>query len=467
MPNAVFQGRRSPANRLGFAVFSLFVVAALLTPVSLAAQTANPLLEMLKSPNADTRARAARDIGKSGERSAIPALAEALKDPSEKVRREVVIALANFRQPEALDPLITATRDSDSDTRVYAIEGLVGNYTGQTPSPGFTGFMKRGYRRARSHFVTDTLRIDPGTWVEPKVIAALDAAMQDTSSIEAARQAAKGLGTLMARSAIPDLVKSAHSLDPDLAREALNALAKIKDTAAGPGLVDLLDSPNLDVKRDAAVTVGLLRARTAQPKLQSMFEKDPDKKTREAALEGLADLGDPAADPVFVKALSSEDKRYRALGAEGLGRAGDLEAAPEIDKALSLEKNAEAKLAMEYALTALGQENHFGPLVDALASALHSDSAEVYLIELSQNRKFLPKLYPYLNSQDATVRKRLCTVLVFTGDQTSLDPLQRLAHDKDSEVASEAYRALRAIRARGATSAAATSAGVRMRAAGG
>ena len=58
-------------------------------------------------------------------------------------------------------------------------------------------------------------------------------------------------------------------------------------------------------------------------------------------------------------------------------------------------------------------------------------------------------------------------VLVFTGDQTSLDPLQRLAHDKDSEVASEAYRALRAIRARGATSAAATSAGVRMRAAGG
>ena len=89
MSNTVFQGWRSPANRLGFAVFSLFVVAALLTPVSLAAQTANPLLEMLKSPNADTRARAARDIGKSGERSAIPALAEALKDPSEKVRRNI------------------------------------------------------------------------------------------------------------------------------------------------------------------------------------------------------------------------------------------------------------------------------------------------------------------------------------------------------------------------------------------
>ena len=62
MSNAVFQGWRSPANRLGFAVFSLFVVAALLTPVSLAAQTANPLLEMLKSPNADTRARAAREV---------------------------------------------------------------------------------------------------------------------------------------------------------------------------------------------------------------------------------------------------------------------------------------------------------------------------------------------------------------------------------------------------------------------
>ncbi|PYU97774.1 MAG: hypothetical protein DMG26_20435, partial [Acidobacteria bacterium] len=180
---------------------------------------------------------------------------------------------------------------------------------------------------------------------------------------------------------------------------------------------------------------------------ERMFQNDPDKKTREAALEGLADLGDPASEPVLIKALWSDNKTFRALGAEGLGRAGDAQAVPEIEKALSAEKNAEAKLAMQYALTALGKEDYLAALVDGLGSTLHGDSAEKYLIELSQNPKFLPKLYPFLSSNDS----------IFTGDQTSLDPLQRLAHDKDSEVASEAYRALRAIRARGATSATARS----------
>ena len=100
--------------------------------------------------------------------------------------------------------------------------------------------------------------------------------MKDTRSNEASREAAKGLGILMAKAAVPDLVAAAHSSDPDLAREALNSLSKIKDMDSGPKLVDLLDSPNKDVKRDACVTVGILRAKEALPKLQSIFQNDPD-----------------------------------------------------------------------------------------------------------------------------------------------------------------------------------------------
>jgi len=448
---------RGTLRRLCLTGLVLSASAVFVGPIPFLSQTVDPLAEMLKSPNIDTRARAARDIGKGGDRSAVPALADALKDPSEKVRREVVIALGSFREPGALDALLTATRDSDSDVRVLAVQALVGYYTGQTPSPGFTGFVKKNYERAKSRFVTDNTRIDPGVSADPRVISALEAAMSDTTSIDAARGAARGLGTLNAPAAVPDLVKSAHSPDENLAREALNALAKIKDTSAGPGLIDLLDSSNQAVRQDAAVTVGILRTHDALPKLERMFQNDPDKKTREAALEGLADLGDPASEPVLIKALWSDNKTFRALGAEGLGRAGDAQAVPEIEKALSAEKNAEAKLAMQYALTALGKEDYLAALVDGLGSTLHGDSAEKYLIELSQNPKFLPKLYPFLSSNDSTVRRRLCTVLVFTGDHTSVDPLEHLSHDKDGEVASEALRALRAIRSRGATSATARS----------
>lgn len=428
---------------------SVLVIGGAFVALALcSAQTSSSWTELLKSSDADTRAKAAREIGKSDDRSALPALAGALQDPSNKVRREVVMALASFRQPEALDALITATRDSDPDVRNLAVEGLVGYYTGQTPSPGFTGFVKKNYMRAKSALTNDIARIDPGVRVEPKVISALVAAMQDTNSIQAARESARGLGVLVAQPAVPELVKAAHSLDTDLAREALNALAKIKDMAAGPGLVDLLGSSKTEVRQDAALTLGVLRTRAAVPKLQTMFEKDGDKKTRETALQGLAYLGDPVSDPIFIKALWSENKKYRALGAEGLAHAEDLQARSEIERALSAEKNAEAKLAMQYALAALGQDSSLETLVNALGSALRGDAAQTYLIELTRNPKFLPKLYPFLGSSNSTVRKRLCTVLVFTGDQTSVEPLEGLSRDKNNDVAIEALRALRAVRTR-------------------
>lgn len=425
----------------------------LAAPVWAGAQAPDPLAEQLKSPDADSRAKAAREIGKSDDRAALPALEAALRDPSDKVRREVVMALAGFRQPEALDALISATRDSNPDVRTLAVESLVGYYTGQAPSPGFTGFLKRGAHAAKSIFSDeDTARIDPGVRVEPKVITALEATMQDTSSIPAAREAARGLGVLVARPAVPQLVKAAHSLDADLARGALNALAKIKDTSAGPELVDLLDSPKNEVKQDAAETVGILRTHAALPKLQAMYDKDRDKKNREVALQGLAYIGDPVSDPVFLKALWSNNKRYRALGAEGLGRARDTQAIPEIEKALGAEKDADARLAMRYALANLGRQNDLQALVDALGSTLHGDVAQAYLIELCRDPKFLPQLYPYASIGNATIRKRLCTVLVFTGDQSSFAPLERLSHDKNNDVAIEALRALRAVRARQAGS---------------
>ena len=408
----------------------------------------SPLIDLLKSPDAGVRARAARDLGKSGDASAIPALAGAVKDANDKVRREAVIALAQMHQPAVLDPLITATRDTDEGNRVLAVRSLVGYYTGNVPSPGFAGFVKKNWQRAKSRFTVDNTRVDPGLLVESKVIDALDAAMKDTSSGRAAPEAAKGLGILVAQGTVPDLVSAAHSSDTDLAREALNALSKIKDKSAGPRLVDLLDSPNKDIKRDAAVTVGVLRTKEALPKLQAIYEADPDTKDKEKAMEGLAYLGQQVSVPLFIKALWSEDKNLRTSGAEGLARAADPKTMPELEKAIAAEKDVGVKLAIEYAITAQGKNDYLSVIVNELSSKTRGDVARPYLVELSRNPQFLPSLYPYLQSQDAQVRKRLCAVLMFSGDKTSLEELDRLSHDPDGEVVAEALRAKRAIRAR-------------------
>ena len=417
-------------------------------PASSSATSANPLVTLLKSPDAGVRARAARDLGKGHDASVIPALAEALSDPSEKVRREVVLSLAQIHEAAALDALIKATQDADDDCRALAVESLVGYYTGTVPTPGFSGFVKKNWDRAKSHFSSDFTRIDPGIKVEPKVIVALDTELKDRRSRYTAREAAKGLGILTAQSAVPDLVKAAHSSDEDLSLEALNALSKIKDLTAGPPLVDLLDSPNKEIKQEAAVTVGILRTQQALPKLQSMFENATDEKTKEKGLEGLAYLADPASNPVFLKALWSYDKAMRTSAAEGLARTADPKNVPELQKAVMTEKDGDTKLALRYAITAAGKTDYLNDVVDELSSKSHGDAAQSYLVELARTPAFLPKLYPYLQSSNATVRRRLCTVLMYTGDQTSLEQLDRLEHDSNGDVVSESLRAKRAIRAR-------------------
>ncbi len=439
--------------------YSLFPILLLLTlllrSLALGAQGSgssapqeSPWTALLKSPNVDTRVRAAHDIGQSGDASQIPALIATLADPSVKVRKEVVIAIARIHAPKSIDGLIQATKDPDSDVRVLAVNGLVYYYTGQSIETGVTGFFKKGYHQAKSHFETDVTQVEPGAQVDPKVDAALDATMNDTRSIEPARAAAHGLGVLLARSAVPDLVKAAHSVDEDLAREALNALSKIKDLSAGPQLIDLLDSTSTGILEDAAVTVGVLRAQAAAPKLRSIYENNSDKKVRENALQGLADLGDPTSVPLFTRSLASNDKTTRALGAEGLGRAGDAKPVPELEKAVAAETDVNARLAMDFALTALGSKNYLNGLVQGLDSRIHGDIARTYLIELARHPKIQASLYPYLDSGTDTERRKLCDVLMYSGNQSSLGPLERASHDRNDDVATEALHALRVIRAR-------------------
>ena len=423
--------------------------AAPATAPAASATSNNPTVILLKQGHTySVRAKAARDLGKEGDITTIPALAAALSDPSSKVRREVVLALAQFHQAQVLPPLEQATKDVDDGVRITAVQCLVGYYSGVLPPSGFTGFVRKNWQRATSHFQPDDTRIDPGIAVDPTVITSLIAAMKDTRSNEASRQAAKGLGILVAKAAVADLVTAAHASDADLAREALNALTKIKDMDAGPKLVDLLDSPDKDIKRDACVTVGILRAKAALPQLQSIFQNDPDQKDKVAAMQGLAFLGDKVSVPLFIKALWSDDKGIRQGAGEGLARAADPQSRAELEKALTVEKDARAKLAMEFALAALGKEDAVSDVVSELGSKIRGDVARAYLTELSRNPAFLPKLYPYLQSPDAGIRKRLCEVLMYSGDQASLQQLDRLEHDPDTDVAAAALRAKRAIRAR-------------------
>ena len=405
-------------------------------------------IEDLKNPKAKVRAKAAREIGENGDPSAVPALIEALNDPSTSVRDQVVVALASIRVKQSLQGLIQATSDSDTEVRWLAVRGIEGYYTGETPKTGFMAYMGRQYRSAKRTFLGGPVRITPGTIADPQAVSALDRVMMDTRHQRAAQEAAQALGILMARQSVPDLVITAHGPNEDLAREALNSLGKIQDISAGPKLVDLLNSSNKQIRQDAAVTVGILRTRSAVPRLQALYENDPNQDTRQAALQGLAYIGDPVSEPIFLKALNDKEASVRGYGAQGLARAKDKDALPDLLRSTPAEKNADARVAMQFAITALGRNDYLSAIVQSLDSG-QSDEARAYLVELAREPGFLAQLYPYMNSRNAQVQQGLCNVLMYAGDNTSVHPLEQLSHDRNSAVAAAALRALSAVRRRG------------------
>jgi len=437
-------------RKLSLSVFISIFLVPVPQPLAAAGQATTTATEPIKNSDPKVRAKAARELGRSGDAASIPLLKGALADPDVKVRREAVLALAAIHKSDSLEPLAGASRDADPDIQILAIHCLVGYYTGQTPEAGFTGFMKKNVARAKGLFVADDSRVDPGIAIDPVVLAALENDLSSAQSTQVQRESARGLGTLMARQAVPNLIKAAHASNDDLARQALNSLAKIMDTSAGPPLLDLLDSGSKDVKKDAAETVGILHAQEAIPKLQLMFENNPDKKTKEKALQGLAYLGSPVSLPLFNRELWSSNKLFRTSAAEGMGRAGDKKSVPELQKAVNSEKDGDARLAMEFALAALGEDDYVNTLIQEMDTKVHGDSAQTYLVELARNPGFLPKLYPYLGNQNATIQGKLAIVLMYSGDSTSIAPLETLSHDSNTDVASAAIRALRAVRVRAA-----------------
>jgi HEAT repeat protein len=420
----------------------------LLGPSRAAAQNLGQEAEGLRSPDANKRARAARELARSSDPSSLETLGKLVSDPSPKVRREAVLSLSAIRASQVLDPLITATRDQDAKVRSLAIEALAGYYSGEGPGGGIIGFWQKTWGRAKGRFVEDNLRVDPGVPVAPKVVTALVAALNDPTLVGPAREAAAALGILLAREAVPDLVKAAYSPDVGLAVEALDALAKIQDRSAGPQLLNLLDSESKDVKQRAAVTVGILKVQEAVAKLQAIYEHNPDKGTRARALEGLAYLGNPASVPIFHRALWRSEDELRIFGAEGLGRAGQAESLPDLEKAALADPNADARLAIAFAITSLGKMEHLNDLVAELDSRQRGNVAEAYLVELARKPQFLSRLYPFLDSGRAGVRRGLCMVLMYAGDASSIPPLEKLSQDPNADVATEALRALRAVRLR-------------------
>jgi HEAT repeat protein len=398
----------------------------------------------------DVRPKDVREIGKAGS-GAIPRLTELLKNPNTDVRVEAVKQLTDAR---ALDALILATRDNEAEVQIHATDGLVNFYLPGYVQSGFGSSIKRVGGSIKGKFTdTNDQVVDPYITARPDVVAALGALVRGGANMQSRANAARAVGILRGKAAIPDLVAALRTKDTDVLYESLIAMQKIRDESAGPQIVFMLHDLNSKVQIAAIETTGLLRNREAVPDLVEVVKRSKDAKVRRAALGALAMVPDEKSRPIYQQYLNDKDDKMRAAAAEGFARLRNPADSAMIDQAWKDEGKSSPRISLAFAMVMLGRNeiSEFSPLqylVNNLNSAAYKGEALPFLTELARDNSTRKALYGPLETGTKDEKIGLARVLAVSGDKESVSHLEKVSRDADPEVAQEGLRAMRNLQAR-------------------
>ena len=400
-----------------------------------------------------TRARDVRELGKGGV-SAIPRLQELLKSPDAEIRVEAVKEIVEIGSQHSLDALLLATRDNDPEVQIRATDGLVNFYLPGYVKRGLSSSLQRVGTSLKSRFTdTNDQVIDAYIKVRPDVIEALGKLARGGSRMDVRANAARAVGILRGREAVPDLLETLRSKDSVLIYESLNALQKIHDESAATRIGFLLGDPDQKVQITAIETVGLLQNKAAMPDLLDVLNRSRDRKVQRAALTAIAMLPDPKNRDLYARYLKDKDERLRAAAAEGFGRLHNPADLAMLERAWEEEKKTEARLSLAFAAVMLGrtQLSEFSPLqylVNTLNSAAYKGEAYAFLVETARNPVVRTALYKPLLNGTKEEKIQLAGVMARSGDQSTILELRKLSSDTDVDVAREGLRAMRDLQAR-------------------
>jgi HEAT repeat protein len=423
--------------------------------VALCACVALAAFSLLAQDDVKARVKGVRELGKGGSEN-IPKIEPFLSDTEVDVRLEAVKAIAGIGTQRSLDPLIKACADTDPEVQTRAVDGLVNFYVPGYLKTGLTAPLRRAGSSIKGKFTdTNDLVIDPYIQVRPEVIAAIGRIVSGGSALDTRANAARAVGILRGRQAVPDLEQALQSKDSDLIYESLVALEKIRDPSAGPSLTFLLHDLNEKVQITAIEATGLLMNRDAVNELRDVLDRSRKIKVKRAALTAMAQIPDPELHGIYTTYLDHKDDGLREAAVEGLGRLKNPDDRAALERVFTNENKTEPRLSTAFALVDLGKLGtaEFDPLrylVNNLNSTAYRGVASAYLTELARDLAVRQALYPVLKEAVVTRDEKtgLAEVLASSGGPDAVAPLQALAQDPDSEVSQAGLRAVKNLRAR-------------------
>jgi HEAT repeat protein len=233
----------------------------------------------LRSSLPAVRRQTAVRLGRIGDRSAVPALVEALKDPETGVRREAAKALGAIKDARAVAALVEALGDRDTNVRLYAAYAL-----GEIKDPKAAEALLRALRDP------EWCVRDQAAWAlreigDPKIVGPLAAALEDQKAdVAHVVWLLRHVGGAQTVKQLAALLKA-----PEVAvrMRAVHVLRELQNAEAVPPLVAALEDRDPNVRRSAVEALQKARDDRAKKPLEALVAREDDPAVLEAAQEAL------------------------------------------------------------------------------------------------------------------------------------------------------------------------------------
>jgi HEAT repeat protein len=257
--------------------------------------TGNPadtiVFDLLHDKDPVLRTGAVRILGLAGNANAIDALVTATKDPDQDVRRAAVVALGSIKDIRTVGPLIEALRDPYWDVRAEAANALGQEHSGLAVTPLLQAVTDSD-STVETSAETALLFLCKGPGKPPAAPDELAARLNDPNP-KVVLISAVCLSVLHDSRAVPVLMKLVTSSDQTTRLDAVKGLGETGDPSVIPTLRGTLRDPDVDMRGWSIIGLGNLKDQQSLTDLRAIAN-DP---TQPSSIIGAAQAAINRIDP--------------------------------------------------------------------------------------------------------------------------------------------------------------------------
>ncbi|MGB0385250.1 MAG: HEAT repeat domain-containing protein [Ardenticatenaceae bacterium] len=243
-----------------------------------------------------------------------------------------------------------------------------------------------------------------------------------------------------------EILKNLHSRDPNVRESALDEVGTLNPENALEIILPFLSDPDPEVRSTAACNLGEIDNQKAIPHLIETVRQDDNEWVRYHALESLSEYHSPQILSSLLDEVyhGSSSRKTRVALATQLGQYDSEEA---VDALLTLLQVDDSYVLTTAAgsLFKLNRPRVRNVWQDLLLTAFHPylcQTATQALAELEHTEPF-DVVYPFLTSQDSTIRQGAAFALAHVHDERAIPLLiQQAREDRVQEVQDMAIFAL-------------------------